>query len=398
MTSNTTTTRPRARLGAVAAALICTGAMVLGVGGLAGVAAAEPAAVHDATLAWRLNDEANIGTFNGECNYMSAGRSDGTVDTYAATDRSAAVTKLDASGADVPIADYATRCLDSAGAAVTPFRGHLGQTMRFSDGTGTVDRAAGTATIQWSGAVTVNFYGGLVPFWIEDPRLEVHPDGTAELTARLGGFASSMDDPTVRTPIDPVDDVVIARMVDVDVASSAFTATPLYDGVTYEGDPPQLRVLDGWGSWPAPLVDFHTATGLASYWYSTGGASDARKAPAPITVQWAGATAPTTTTTVAPSTTTSIAAPTTTAAPSSTTTSLAAAVTTTTASPASAPDSTGPSGVLGAEVAAPLPPNSTSTGSRLAFTGGSQRAVGLLGAALLLSGAVALRVARRREG
>ncbi len=392
----------------LAAGLLCTGAAAFGAGQFAGVAGAEPRPIDDATLEWALNDEANAGTFNGDCNYMSAGRSDGSAATWAATDRGATVLKLTAGGTHEPVADHATRCLDAAGVQVTAFRGHLGQLMRFSNGTGTVDPETGTATISWSGAVTVNYYGGLVPFWIEDPRLEVDSDGTGEITARLGGFASSIDDPTVRTPIDPVEDVVIARLTGIDLGSSAFTTSPLYEGVTYEGDPPQLRVLDGWGSWPAPLVDFHVGTGLASYWYSTGGAADAKKAPSPVTVRWAGATAPTTTTTTTTptptTTTTSVPGATTTTvapSPSSTTTTTAAPAAPTTTTQLGAPDLTGdptaggPSGVLGANLSTPSS-RSASGGAGLAVTGGSHRGASALGAVLLLGGAVALGLSRQQ--
>ena len=81
---------------------------------------------------------------------------------------------------------------DGAGNNVTATNAnYLGQKVRYTGGTGTVNTTTGAATIQWSGTFTVNFYGPLVPFWITDPKLTVTPNGSATLTARMGGFASS---------------------------------------------------------------------------------------------------------------------------------------------------------------------------------------------------------------
>ena len=41
-----------------------------------------------------------------------------------------------------------------------------------------------------------------------------------------------------------------------------------------------------WGSWPQSFVDFQQATGLGSYWYSSGGAADDEKPQDPISVSW----------------------------------------------------------------------------------------------------------------
>ena len=39
-----------------------------------------------------------------------------------------------------------------------------------------------------------------------------------------------------------------------------------------------------WGGWPQSFVNFQQATGLGSYWYSSGGAADDEKPQDPVTV------------------------------------------------------------------------------------------------------------------
>ena len=94
----------------------------------------------------------------------------------------------------------------------------------------------------------------------------------------------------MKVPLTPVNDVVIATVSGVNGANTTgFTATPSYAGVAYnvpagKDGAPQNRTTTGWGSWPASFVDFHFDTGLTSYWYSSGGAADSKKPPAPFTV------------------------------------------------------------------------------------------------------------------
>jgi hypothetical protein len=52
------------------------------------------------------------------------------------------------------------------------------------------------------------------------------------------------------------------------------------------GGAPQNRTVEGWGAWPASFIDFHYHTGLSSYWYSSGGAADAKKTPAALTITY----------------------------------------------------------------------------------------------------------------
>ena len=78
--------------------------------------------------------------------------------------------------------------------------------------------------------------------------------------------------------------------VQIDPAGKVAIA-PGYAGVEVSvpaGFPAQNRTIEGWGAWPQPFVDFHVETGLAPYWYSSGGAADAFKAPDPFVVDFTG--------------------------------------------------------------------------------------------------------------
>lgn len=310
-------------------------------------ASAEPLAITGATLEWAVSEEANSGAFNGQCNFMSGGESDGSAATYRATDGGATVLKLTAAGAHDPVSDYSTRCLDANGTRVTPGgTARLGQKVRYRGGTGTVDPLTGEVSIRWRGTFSVNYYGQLTPFWFTDPHLTVGADGRGVVTATVGGYASSIDDPEGRERIEPVPGIVIATLRDVDSDDrDGFVATPDYEGVAVDGtEVPQIRVLPGWGSWPSPLVEVMEGLGLGAYWYTSGGAADPRKPPAPMVVGYGTGVAPGTTTTApGASTTTAPGASTTpTTAPPTTSTPPTTPPTTTATSPPGGPTATSP--------------------------------------------------------
>jgi hypothetical protein len=294
-------------------------------------AGAAPEAVTGATLEWTVNDESNTGAFNGQCNFMSGGQSDGDAATYRASGGDATVLKLNAAGTYAPVSDYATRCKDRHGTTVTAGgTARLGQKVVFSNGTGTVDPSTGAATISWTGTFSINYYGTLTPFWFSDPTLTVGADGKGVVTATVGGYASSIDDPDVRELIDPIPGVTIATLTGVGSANrTGFVTTPTYAGVAYDNaEAPQIRSFPGWGSWPVSFVQAMERLGLGPYWYTSGGAADTRKVPAPIVVGYGLGSAPSTTTTP------------TTAPGSSTTTSVPGSTTTTTSVPPSSTTTT----------------------------------------------------------
>jgi hypothetical protein len=320
----------------VAAAL----ALAFGLALPAGIArdvSAEPVLLDGAVLEWSVNDESNTGAFNGQCNFMSGGISDGSSPTYRATDGDATVLKRTAAGSDAPVSDYSTRCKDANGTTVTAGgSARLGQKVVYANGTGTMDPETGQVDLRWSGTFSINFYGQLTPFWFTDPHLQLDADGNGRITATIGGYSSSIDNPEERELIEPIVGVEIATLRGVASDNpDGFVATPEYLGVQVEGaDSPQIRAFPGWGSWPVSYVRAMERLGMGSYWYTSGGAADARKAPAPLTVAYGTGVAPTTTTT-APTTTqpggsTTTAAPTTSVAPTATTTTTSLPASTTT--------------------------------------------------------------------
>lgn len=259
--------------------------------------------VTNATFEWTVSREVDNGAMNGQPNYWSAGQSDSTQGTYVATNANATVLKKNAAGTYVAIGSesavsWANRNKDGAGNNVTATNAnYLGQKVRYTGGTGTVNTTTGAATIQWSGTFTVNFYGPLVPFWITDPKLTVTPNGSATLTARMGGFASSMDNPDVRVSLPTRDDVTIATFSDVYNGASiatGWTKAPNYLGTavtTSSQASPQVASTPAnaayWVAWPQSFVDFQNDTGLGSYWYTSGTSSiDAKKVQEPVSVAY----------------------------------------------------------------------------------------------------------------
>lgn len=260
--------------------------------------------VSNATFEWTISKEANNGAFApGQVNYWSAGQSDSTQATYVPTNGNATVLKKNAGGTYVPIGsetavNWTNRNRDGAGNVVTATNSFfLGQKVRFVNGTGTVNTATGATTIQWTGTFSVNFYGQYVPFWITNPKLVVNTAGKGTLTATLGGFASDISTPDVRTPLPATPNVVIAELPNVfasGAVATGFTNAPTaYLGtavtVPVDGTPQVAKTTANaahWGSWPQSFVDFQQATGLGSYWYSSGGAADDEKPQDPISVSW----------------------------------------------------------------------------------------------------------------
>lgn len=321
--------RPRSTLAALVAVAVGLGWSAV----VARDAGAQQVLLSGAVFEWSVNDESNTGAFNGQCNFMSGGISDGSAATYRATDGDATVLKRTAAGTFAPVSNYATRCQDANGTTVTAGgTARLGQKVVYSNGTGTLDPSTGEATISWRGTFSLNYYGNLVPFWFTDPVLRVGPDGNGSVTATVGGYASSIDDPDARQLIEPIPNVQIATLRGVAGANlNGFVTTPVYQGVVVDAvESPQIRVLPGWGSWPVSHVRAMERLGLGSFWYTSGGSADRRKPPAPITVTYGtGTTPPTTAPTTVPSTTVApTTVPSTTTPPATTTTTVPTTTTT----------------------------------------------------------------------
>ncbi len=310
-------------LAAAATVLVGAGSLLsLGAGAEGG-----PMTVEGASLEWALSEELNTGAFDGSCNHLSAGRTDGSAAAYTGTDGDVTVLKRTAGGSDVVVSDWASRCLDAAGTRVTAGgSARLGLRVRLTGGDGTHDPDSGATTVRWSGTISANLYDELVPTWFSDLTLSIDDAGSGTLSATVAGYASSLENPDVRQEVPPIPGVVIARFRTTGTGPGPMTVTPDYLGVRYESTAaPQVRTTPSWGAWPPAMVAAMERTGTAAYWYSTGSSSDTRKVPTPITFSSGSPTGPTTT---APTTTPSTTTPPTTA-PSTTTPPTTAAVPTT---------------------------------------------------------------------
>jgi hypothetical protein len=280
------------RIGAASAATVAATAL-LG-GGLAALPAHAATAVDQASFEWGVSGVQQGGAAAGGCDYFTAGQTNGSAANYTSKAGNVSIVKTQAGGTSVR-ATSGTRC-DKTGPD-----GTIGQRMLFEGGRGNV-ADDGAATVQWTGSATVNSYGGMVPWYIQDPELSVDSAGNGTITATVGGYSSSQDDPDVKEPLDPVAGVTIAQLKDVEVSEDGFTATPVFQGVDYfplndpedasKGRSTTSAITDrvkeknpAWGAWPESFVDFQYRTGLSTYWHSSGAGADADKLPEPVSIE-----------------------------------------------------------------------------------------------------------------
>lgn len=292
----------RHRFGVGAAGVAATALALAGL--VATPAQAAETTVSDAVFRWGINAESNAAAFApGTVNLLSAG----IVTATSAADRvtqanwkqvdgSVEILKRQSDGSYAE-ATFAGLRTDAAGTTITTGNGlNSGHIAQISGGTGTVDVAANTAEIRWTGSFTSAFYSGMTRSWITDPTLTVAADGTGTLTATLGGYGTSMDDPDRFDTLTPATDVVVATLTNVDVTASGVTVTPDYLGraiTAPAGSVPQVTSGAGFGAFPQAFVDFQGLTGQGPYWYSSGGSADARKPASPLSVSYTAAPAPT---------------------------------------------------------------------------------------------------------
>lgn len=240
--------------------------------------------VDDVVLRWGISEEVQSRPPFGDSNYLSAGVSDGSALTYGATDGDVRIIHSD--GTTKTEADYASRAAHISDATVD-------QLVEFGGGKAIIN-PDGSATVDWDGSFSINFYDGLVPFTITNPHLEVSVAGTGVLTGDLTGYAVEMSNPNEKTPLtDLYEDVTIATFGGVDLdPEGVVTINPDYDGVIVDvplDATPQVTSGAGWGAWPQGFLDFHFDTNLSSYWYSSGGAGDPKKAPMSFDVDFTNA-------------------------------------------------------------------------------------------------------------
>jgi hypothetical protein len=313
MTTSATGNTSVRRLRRTTAGVLTMGLATAGLAALGAVAAAPADAatvnVIKANFTWSLNNETLAGAFApGTWNLMSAGTIGnpgaggqtlksadegatwGNGEDAGWTNTSGNVTIEDklADGTYAPTTFLGTKQnsagQNTSGASTTILSENR---MVVKNGTGTIDPATDSASIAWSGDATVLFYSGMTYFTLSDPELSLS-NGTGEVTATLGGYATSMDDTTVWEPVTP-EEVTLATLSGVDVTEAGLTATPAYREVTYtvpSGSSAQVTTGASWGSFPQSFVDFQQQLGQGPYWYSTGGTADPRKVANPLTVDF----------------------------------------------------------------------------------------------------------------
>lgn len=304
-------------------ALAGAAAMVAGAGwwaaDAAAAASADDAQVSGLALSWSINPESGAGAYSGGCNFLSAGvagdtgvsrqwqEADGL---YSASDGNVSISKPAADGsAQTPT--WSTKCQDRQGDNVTATNGKVTENrVTIANGAGTVSADGRAAQLDWSGAFTVVFYGGMTYWSVEDISLTM-TGGAGALTGTATGFESSMEDPSLWSKIEPTR-VTLATFTDGSLDTTGGSISPQFGGVeVVSARGTQNREKDGWGSFPQDFIDFQDRTGQAQYWFTSGGAADGRKVAAPFTIGTAQAPVPTTRATTTPAPTTPV--PTTTA-------------------------------------------------------------------------------------
>ncbi|MFJ6540655.1 HtaA domain-containing protein [Streptomyces sp. NPDC091385] len=298
-------TQSKRRRGPVVRSALVGVVLASGVVGGTGSASAAPAQVSGASFAWGLSGEQGGGAFFGGCNFLSAGKAGDTGSSrlwtqsdgfYATHDGDVTVEKPDSTGTWAE-PSWATKCQDPNGKAVTAgsTTSLTGNRVVFRNGTGTVDRSAGTATVHWKGSFTSVFYGGLTYWSATDPTLTVKADGTGTLTATASGYGADMNDPGKWVPL-PATTVTLAHLSHVELGEAGFTVTPDYQGESVSvpsgttGQPAKSAANEAyWGAFPQDFVDFQQLTGQSSYWFTSGGARDAAKPATPLSVSYTAA-------------------------------------------------------------------------------------------------------------
>lgn len=268
--------------------------------------------VDDAVLRWGINNESNNRAYAPQTfNFFSAGRvpdpgRGGTTlreRDWRAEAGSVQVQKW--TGSAWRRATWSGLSTDSSGQPLgSPVAGTFSNhNLVFGDGTGTVDVAAGTAQLTWRGDATVLYYSGMSLFYVSDPTLTV-ADGSGRLTATLGGFASSVDDPDAWEPV-PAEEVTLAVLPEVSLRGQGFSADPAYRGVAAPAGLPQVTAGEDWGAFPPSFVRYLDRLGAAAFWFSSGALTDSFKVPLPLTASWgsgAGVATPTPTLSTTPTT------------------------------------------------------------------------------------------------
>lgn len=153
-------------------------------------------------------------------------------------------------------------------------------------GKGTVDLAAGTATIAWTGRFGVARYSGMTGFTVSNPQLIIE-GGKGRLEATMDGFGISRDGNGSGDASGPLatETVVLADFGAVTLTRKGFTVTPTFYGVRVDHAQQRTDTQGRWGSFPAPFIRFVDQVGQAEFWMTSGSDDDA-SAPSPVTISF----------------------------------------------------------------------------------------------------------------
>ncbi|WP_271985256.1 HtaA domain-containing protein [Pseudoclavibacter terrae] len=276
------------------ATLAAAGLVAAGLGLGAAPASAAESTVENVSFSWQVNTESGAGAYFGGCNYLVAGQVGNAGSShvwaesegfYKTADGNVTVTKPDAAGEQAQ-PTWATKCQTPAGGNVSaPAGTSSANQVNFAGGTGTVDPDMESGTIGWDGSFTFVFYGGMTYWSVSDIQLEV-VNGEGTLTGTASGYGASMDDATIWEPL-PSRTIDLATFSGVDLTATGAVVDVDYAGVEVDtSGTPQSRTGANWGSFPQSFVEYNELTGQSSYWYSSGGAADARKTAKPFSVAY----------------------------------------------------------------------------------------------------------------
>lgn len=150
----------------------------------------------------------------------------------------------------------------------------------FTGGTGWTDPATGAASLAWADGFRFRHYAALAPEVVStlgNPVLTVAADGTGTLTMDVAWSVSAdtASDGYRRLTVATFSGVSVGRTGD-DVT---LTVAPQYAGRAYGAST---------SSFPAEFIDWFDPS-MRSWWHSTGASMDAKKAPNPFTVAFTAA-------------------------------------------------------------------------------------------------------------
>lgn len=279
-------------------ALAAAAGVAISMAAIAAPAQAAEQNIDDVTLSWGMNAETGAGAYANGCNFLSAGEAGNSGSSRAWTkddgfyQGSAGDVSVMVAAADGTLKEqtWDSRCNTGDGVTVSAFIPTAPKTtnnfLLWENGSGTVDVAANTATINWTGSFTSVFYGGLTYWSAANPTLEVKSDGTATLTATASGYGSDQADQSKWVPIEPRE-ITLANLTDVTIDDEGFVKIPEYLEVPVPASVTgQVTTGPNWGSFPADFVEFQGLTGTQSYWYSSGGGADIRKPASELSIAW----------------------------------------------------------------------------------------------------------------